>query len=408
MQQCSAKLAAGVVGIKRCLGLAVQSPVSSCYKYFRMLSAPLALIAELTHRCPLHCVYCSNPLEMQKAASELSTAEWVRVFSEAGKLGTLHAHLTGGEPLARTDLAEIITGARTSGLYTNLITSGIGLNEKRLAPLVEAGLEHIQLSFQDSQEAGADDIAGTRSHSHKLQLARHIRQFKLAFTMNVVVHRQNLDRLGEIISLAEQLAPDRLEIAHVQYYGWALRNRAALLPTREQVEQSQRTVAAAQERLGGRMRIDAVVPDYYAQFPKACMGGWGRRLLLVDPAGLALPCHAAGVIPGLQFDNVRQHSLQWIWEESSAFQKFRGDGWMPEPCRSCERRTEDFGGCRCQALLLTGDAAATDPVCSLAPARHLVEEEVLRANAPTASAVRPLSEPSSGGQVNWEYRPNPR
>jgi len=367
-----------------------------------MLPAPLALIAELTHRCPLHCVYCSNPIEMQKAAVELTTSDWIRVFQEAGQLGSLHVHLTGGEPLARTDLAEIIAAAHAAGLYTNLITSGIGLNEKRLAALVEAGLEHIQISFQDSEESGADEIAGARSHAHKLVLARQIRKFKLAFTMNVVVHRQNLDRLENIIALAEELAPDRLEIAHVQYYGWALRNRGALLPTREQVERSQQTVAAALKRLSGRMRIDAVVPDYYAQYPKACMGGWGRRLILIDPAGLALPCHAAGVIPGLQFDNVRQHTLKQIWEESPAFQKFRGEAWMPEPCRSCERRTEDFGGCRCQALLLTGDAAATDPVCSLAPGRPLVDE-TLHTNADAGLTPAPLAKP-----ISWEYRPNPR
>jgi len=362
-----------------------------------MLPAPLALIAEITHRCPLHCVYCSNPIEMQKAAVELSTADWTSVFQQAGQMGTLHVHLTGGEPLARADLTELIRAARLAGLYTNLITSGIGLSENRLAALVEAGLEHIQLSFQDSQESGADEIAGTRSHAHKLQLAEIIRNFKIAFTVNVVVHRRNLDRLQEIIDLAEKLGPGRLEIANVQYYGWALRNRIALLPTREQLEKSQQIIAAARERLSGRIRIDSVIPDYYAQYPKACMGGWGRNLMLIDPAGQALPCHAAGVIPGLHFENVRQNSLRHIWEESSAFQKFRGEAWMAEPCRSCERRKEDFGGCRCQAFLLAGDAAATDPVCSLAPARHLVDLEVARVNETP-------SESDSNSQFKWTYR----
>ncbi|MGH9500655.1 MAG: pyrroloquinoline quinone biosynthesis protein PqqE [Terriglobales bacterium] len=362
-----------------------------------ILPNPLALIAEITHRCPLHCVYCSNPLEMQKAAAELSTEEWVRVFREAGKLGVLHLHLTGGEPLARADLKELITGARAAGLYVNLITSGLGLSEARLAALVEAGLEHIQLSFQDSQEAAANQIAGARSHALKLQLSQLIRQFKIAFTVNVVVHRQNLDHLEEIIAMAEELGPGRLEIANVQYYGWALRNRDLLLPTRQQVEQSQRTLAAAEQRLRGRMRIDHVAPDYYARYPKACMGGWGRRLMLLDPAGQALPCHAAGVIPGVQFDNVRQHSLEWIWRESPAFQRFRGEDWMPEPCRSCERRTEDFGGCRCQAFLLTGDAAATDPVCTLAP-KHAVVEAALQ-------QIRP--DPLPVVANSWVYRPNP-
>ncbi len=366
-----------------------------------MLPTPLALIAEITHRCPLHCVYCSNPLEMQKAAVELPTEDWLRVFREAAKLGVLHLHLTGGEPLARTDLRELIVGARAPGLYVNLITSGIGLTEPRLAALVEAGLEHIQLSFQDSREAEANEFAGTRTHALKLQLSRIIRKFKIAFTVNVVVHRQNLDHLPDIIAMGEELGPDRLEIANVQYYGWALRNRDLLLPTRQQVEQSQRTVAEAEERLRGRMRIDFTAPDYYARYPKACMGGWGRRLLLLDPAGQVLPCHAAGVIPGMQFDNVREHSLDWIWRESEAFQRFRGEDWMPEPCRSCDRRTEDFGGCRCQAFLLTGDAAATDPVCTLAPTHNIVEQALKQISSDGVLPTIPTL------PANWIYRPNP-
>jgi PqqA peptide cyclase len=341
---------------------------------------------------------------MQKASVELSTAEWTCVFEEAAKLGCLHAHLTGGEPLARTDLQELIAHARAAGLYSNLITSGIGLSEKRLAALVEAGLEHIQLSFQGSREELADEIAGARGHAYKLKLAEAIRQFKLAFTINVVVHRQNLDHLAEIIAMAEQLGASRLEIANVQYYGWALQNRDALLPTRAQLEKSQATVNAAVTRLNGRMRIDYVAPDYYARYPKACMGGWGRRLILIDPAGQALPCHAAAVIPGMKFENVRGHSLEWIWQESAAFRQFRGEEWMPEPCRSCERRKEDFGGCRCQSLLLTGDAAATDPVCSLAPAHNLVEDVLLQINAAQAPKT-----PVPAGAVprSWQYRPNP-
>jgi PqqA peptide cyclase len=367
-------------------------------------NGPLALIAELTHRCPLHCVYCSNPLEMQSAASELSTEEWLRIFREAGRLGSLHVHFTGGEPLARTDLTELTRGARDAGLYVNLITSGVGLSEKRLAALVDAGLEHIQLSFQGSREELADDIAGAPSHARKLQLARLIRQFRLAFTVNVVVHRQNLDHLPEIISMVEEIGPDRVEIANVQYYGWALRNQEALLPTKQQVEAAQKLASAAEARLSGRMRIDYVAPDYYARYPKACMGGWGRRLLLIDPAGRALPCHAAAVIPGLMFDNVRDYSLEWIWNQSSSFQKFRGEAWMPEPCRTCDRRGEDFGGCRCQALLLTGDAAATDPVCSLAPAHKVVEKIVARVNESDMPAPLPVSV----AQRNWVYRPHPR
>jgi PqqA peptide cyclase len=342
---------------------------------------------------------------MQKAAAELSTEDWTRVFQEAARLGCLHVHLTGGEPLARTDLRELIARARVAGLYTNLITSGIGLTEKRLSALVEAGLEHIQLSFQGSQQGLADEIAGAPTHSHKLQLAALIRQFKLAFTVNVVVHRQNLDDLPKIIAMAEELGAGRLEIANVQYYGWALKNRDALLPTRKQVEQSQITVDAAQERLSGRMRIDYVAPDYYARYPKACMGGWGRRLMLIDPAGQALPCHAAAVIPSMTFDNVKQHSLDWIWRESAAFQKFRGEDWMPEPCRSCDRRGEDFGGCRCQAFLLAGDATVTDPVCSLAPGHEIVERELIRINANGDSAPA-LNTPLTA-EPRWFYRPNP-
>jgi PqqA peptide cyclase len=363
---------------------------------------PLALIAELTHRCPLHCVYCSNPLEMQKSAAELSTAQWLRVFDEAARLGSLHVHLTGGEPLARADLTELIAGARSAHLYTNLITSGIGLAEKRLQEIVDAGLEHIQLSFQDSREDAANAVAGARSHALKLELSRHIRQHRIAFTVNVVVHRQNLDHLDEIIALAEELRPDRLEIANVQYYGWALENREALLPTRNQLENSMRTIAAAQERLQGRMRIDYVIPDYYGRFPKACMGGWGRKLILIDPAGRALPCHAAGVIPGVHFDNVRQRSLDWIWNQSPAFNKFRGEEWMQEPCRSCDRRNDDFGGCRCQAFLLTGGAAATDPVCTLAPSHDVViaaVDRVAQQSLTTTSEVLPLTP--------WVYRKNP-
>ncbi|MGH9641124.1 MAG: pyrroloquinoline quinone biosynthesis protein PqqE [Terriglobales bacterium] len=337
---------------------------------------PLALIAELTHRCPLHCVYCSNPLELSSRSEELATADWLRVFGEAAALGVLHLHLTGGEPLARPDLAEMIAGARESKLYTNLITSGIGLSRERLQQLVDSGLDHIQLSFQDSEETAANWIAGARAHAHKIELAGWIRQHLIAFTVNLVVHRQNIDHLEQMIAALEALHPDRMEIAHAQYYGWALKNRAALLPTRDQLDRALAVVAAAEDRMRGRVRIDMVVPDYYARFPKACMGGWGRQLMLIDPAGRALPCHAAGVIPGLRFDNVRQHGLGWIWANSEAFQKFRGEAWMPEPCRSCDRRKEDFGGCRCQALLLTGDATATDPVCELAPMHQLIEDAV--------------------------------
>ena len=358
-----------------------------------MIPNPLALIAEITHRCPLHCVYCSNPLEMIAARAELSTEEWTRIFRESSELGVLQAHFTGGEPLARPDLRELIRSAHGAGLYTNLITSGIGLSEQRLAELVEAGLDHIQLSLQDSREANANWIAGTHAHAHKVALAGIIRKFRIAFTVNLVVHRQNLDHLAEMIAFIEDLGPERMEIAHAQYYGWALENRSFLLPTREQVERSMRIVGAAQHRLAGKIRIDCVVPDYYARYPKACMGGWGRRLLLIDPAGRVLPCHAAGVIPGIEFASVRDHPVKWIWTESEAFQRFRGEDWMMEPCRSCDRRSEDFGGCRCQAFLITGEARATDPVCSLAPTHRLVD-----------LATRDIRDRDP---IDWAYRSNP-
>jgi PqqA peptide cyclase len=376
-----------------------------------MVANPLALIAEVTHRCPLHCVYCSNPLQLAGTSEELSTKEWTSVFQQGGKLGMLHAHFTGGEPLARTDLTELIAAARTAGLYTNLITSGLGLNEQRLQALVDAGLDHIQISFQDSREEAANWIAGAKAHAHKIELSRAIRRHKIAFTVNLVVHRQNLDHLEEMIAFIEQLNPERVEIAHTQYYGWALANRAALMPTHAQLERAVAIVAEAEKRLDGRMRIDSVVPDYYAKYPKACMGGWGRRLMLINPAGKVLPCHAAEVLPGMSFENVRDKTLAWIWQESSSFQKFRGEDWMPEPCRSCDRRGEDFGGCRCQAFLLAGDALATDPACSLAPSHGIVEAAVREANSDPDVAQPSAS--SSFVQLQklntdlWSYRTNP-
>jgi len=358
-----------------------------------MIANPLALIAEVTHRCPLHCVYCSNPLLLAAADAELSTAEWVGVFEQAAGLGVLHVHLTGGEPAARQDLEDLIAGGHNAGLYTNLITSGMGLSEARLARMVEAGLDHIQLSFQDSRDEPARWIAGAKGHVYKSVLAEKIRQLRVAFTVNLVVHRQNLDHIEEMIDFILQLQPERVEIAHAQYYGWALKNRDALIPTAQQLENCMRAVEAAKASTAGKVRIDCVVPDYYARYPKACMGGWGRRLMLIDPCGRALPCHAAGVIPEMQFANVREHPLEWIWRESDAFRRFRGEDWMPEPCRSCERRNEDFGGCRCQAFLLTGDMNATDPVCSLSPDHHLIETARLSA--------QPASAP-----ISWLYRIN--
>jgi pyrroloquinoline quinone biosynthesis protein E len=349
---------------------------------------------------------------LASASAELSTADWVSVLEQCGKLGMLHAHFTGGEPLARHDLTELIAAARAAGLYTNLITSGIGLTDQRLQALVDAGLDHIQISFQDSREGAANWIAGAKAHAHKIELSRSIRRHKIAFTVNLVVHRQNLDHLEEMIGFIEQLQPERVEIAHTQYYGWALINRAALMPTRAQLEKAVEIVAAAEKRFAGRIRIDSVVPDYYAKYPKACMGGWGQRLMLINPAGRVLPCHAAEIIPGLEFENVKEKTLEWIWQESSSFQRFRGEAWMPEPCRSCDRRTQDFGGCRCQALLLTGDPTVTDPACSLAPTHHLIESAVAEANSDVS-----VSEPAAASSFTqlqrqtadlWNYRTDPR
>jgi PqqA peptide cyclase len=337
------------------------------------IDPPLALLAELTHRCPLRCPYCSNPLELSRASAELDTETWKRVFTEAAELGVLQVHFSGGEPLVRRDLVELVRHASWLGLYGNLITSGVHLAADRLAALVDAGLEHVQLSFQDSDTVSGDRIAGLAgAQAAKRRVARLVREAGLPLTVNAVVHRQNLDNLGEIIEMAVALGADRLEVAHVQYYGWALRNRAALLPSRVQLETATATVEAARARLAGVMVIDYVVPDYYAHRPKACMGGWGRRFLNVSPAGKVLPCHAAETLTGLDFPSVAEASLSDIWYRSASFERFRGTDWMPQPCRSCERREIDWGGCRCQAFAFTGDAARTDPACALSPDHDLL------------------------------------
>ena len=325
----------------------------------------MALLAELTHRCPLQCVYCSNPLHLERSSVELSTEEWQKVLEDAADLGCMQVHFSGGEPTARRDLELLVEGASRHGLYSNLITSGVLLDEVRLKRLSDAGLEHVQLSFQDSEASGADRIAGFEGHAKKLAFAKMVRGAGLPLTANFVVHRHNLGRLPAMIDLAVALGAQRTEIAHVQYYGWALRNRAALLPTREQLERATALVDEARGRLKGVLVIDYVVPDYYAKRPKACMGGWGRRFLNVTPSGHVLPCHAAESITGLAFDSVRERSLREIWHSSDAFQRFRGTDWMPEPCRGCERAEIDWGGCRCQAFALTGNAARTDPACAL-------------------------------------------
>jgi len=337
------------------------------------LYTPLGLLAELTHRCPLGCPYCSNPLALDPRHDELDVQTWARVFGEAAALGVLQVHLSGGEPGARRDLVALAAAAHDAGLYTNLITSGVGITTDTLRQLADVGLDHVQISIQDSEPESADRIAGYQgAFARKRALAGAVVALQLPLTINAVMHRANIDRVEAMVALALALGAGRIEIAHAQYYGWALKNRAALMPTAAQVKRAAEVIAALRAQHHGEIVIDAVVPDYHARLPKPCVGGWGRRSLNVTPAGKVLPCHAAETIPGLEFWSVRDHSLADIWANSPAFNAFRGTAWMAEPCRSCARREVDFGGCRCQAFALTGDARAADPVCHLAPGHDRV------------------------------------
>ncbi|HXT96105.1 MAG TPA: pyrroloquinoline quinone biosynthesis protein PqqE [Polyangia bacterium] len=352
---------------------------------------PYTLIAELTYRCPLSCAYCSNPLELGRHDAELATGDWARVFREAAALGVLQVNLTGGEPLVRGDLEALVAAARASDLYTNLITSGIPADAERLARLVAAGLDSLQLSVQDSDPHGAAWIAGRNDMDAKLATAAATRALGLPLTLNVVLHRGNIARVEDFVALAERLGAARLELANTQYLGWALANREALLPSRAAVEEARRAAAEARARLRGKMEVLFVRPDYHADRPRACMDGWARRYLVVTPDGVALPCHQAGEIAALasSWDNVRDRSLGDIWNEGAGFRAFRGEAWMPAPCRTCDERTTDFGGCRCQAFALLGDAAATDPACALAPRHDLVVAARARAEAaPPAAPLR--------------------
>jgi pyrroloquinoline quinone biosynthesis protein E len=346
---------------------------------------PTTLLAELTHRCPLHCPYCSNPVEMVGSKGELSTDEWKRVFTEARALGVLQLGLSGGEPLARADLEGLAAHAHELGFYTTLVTSGVGLTRMRAEALRGAGLEHIQISIQDAETDEADRIAGARAAHVKREAAAIVRELGFAFSINAVLHRSNLDRIGPIIELAAALGADRLELANTQYYGWALANRTSLLPTAAQVEAAARVADEAKRRYRGRMQILYVLPDYYEEYPKPCYGGWGRTYIVVAPDGRALPCHGATHIGWMRFDNVRDRPLEWIWSKSPAFEAFRGDDWMLEPCRSCPRKGQDFGGCRCQAFALTGDASNPDPVCTLTPLRAIVDRALQEASEPAAA-----------------------
>lgn len=349
--------------------------------------SPLGLLAELTHRCPLQCPYCSNPLELERVNSELTTAEWQNVLRQAGEIGVLQMHLSGGEPCVRQDLEQILEAAVEAGLYTNLITSGVTLTRERLEGLVKIGLDHVQLSIQDVDGANADRISGYKGGKEKKHdVARWVKELGLPLTLNAVVHRHNIENLDKMIDYAVEIGAGRIEVAHTQYYAWALKNRAALIPTREQFYKTVKIVEEAKQRLKGILVFDFVVHDHYAIRPKPCMGGWAKNLMTVTPSGRALPCHASETIKGLQFDNVKDKPLSDIWLNGHAFQAYRGTDWMKEPCKTCDRREIDWGGCRCQALAMTGDAANTDPTCDKseyhAAFRDLAEKESRQPSPP--------------------------
>ena len=337
-----------------------------------MVERPYTLTAELTYRCPLHCAYCSNPISYDNRTA-LDTDGWCRLFAEAEAMGVMQVNLTGGEPLLRNDLESLIARARSLSLYTNLITSGVPLSRRRLTQLRASGLDAVQLSLQSTDKILADRIAGVVVHEAKLAVARWTYALHMPLTVNIVLHRHNIEQIGDIITLAEELHAERLELANTQYLGWALMNRHALLPTREQLERARGIAHAARERLRGRIEILFVTPDYYTDVPRACMDGWGRRHLVVSPDGLVLPCHLAHTLPGLTFERAGTRPLLDIWEQSEGFNRFRGEGWMADTCRTCAYRTVDFGGCRCQAFYLTGHLEVMDPVCRWSPDYHLIQ-----------------------------------
>ena len=351
---------------------------------------PLWLLCELTYRCPLHCVFCYNPTDFARTEQELATDDWIRVLREARALGAVQLGLSGGEPLSRDDLESIVAEAHQLGYYINLITSGVGLSEPRIQALKQAGLDHIQLSFQDSTREVNDFLSSTRTFELKSRVAELIKRYEYPMVLNVVLHRLNIDHVQQILEMAESMHAEYVELANTQYYGWAWHNREQLLPSREQLRRAEETTRRFRERAGRKMKIFFVVPDYYERRPKPCMNGLGSVFLTITPDGTALPCHAARMLPGLTFPSVQSAGLDWIWRDSAQFNHFRGDAWMREPCRSCPEKTQDFGGCRCQAYLLTGDPANADPVCDLSPHHHLVTEMVARANE-AGRAERPLA-----------------
>jgi len=345
------------------------------------IKPPFWLLAELTYRCPLHCVFCYNPVNYTETSNELNTEDWIRVFEQARELGAAQLGFSGGEPLLRDDLDTLVAHARKLGFYTNLITSGVGLNEKRIASLKQAGLDHIQLSFQDSTKEINDFLSSTKTFDLKKKVAGLIKQYDYPMVLNVVLHRQNIDHIDKIIDMGLELGAEYIELANTQYYGWALKNRDHLLPTHDQIIQAEAIVNRYREVIGKQCKLLFVTPDYFEQRPKACMNGWGSVFLDIAPDGAALPCHNARELPGLDIPNVKEFSIHDIWYDSKAFNFFRGFDWMQEPCRSCSEKEKDFGGCRCQAYLLTGDAAAADPVCSKSPKHNVITQAIHQAHA---------------------------
>lgn len=360
---------------------------------------PMWLVLELTYRCPLKCVWCNNPLDFDKyGRKELNTEEWIRVLREGRELGALQLGFSGGEPMLRDDLEILVAEAEQLGYYTNLITSGVGLTQERLQALKKAGLKQIQLSLQSANRKLTDELVGAKAHDLKINVARMIKAEGFPMVLNVPVFRQNIDQVREILDLAEEIGVDYLEFANIQYYNWALLNREELLPTREQIERAESVVNEARQRLGKRMTIYFVIPDYYENRPKACMNGWGTIHLTIAPDGAALPCQEVRVIKGLEFPTVREHSLEWLWNDSPLFKKFRGDEWMHEPCRSCDEKEKDFGGCRCQAFLLTGDAANTDPACAKSPHHHVIQMAINKKRG-NSQEPRPLIRRQAGALI---------
>ncbi|WP_031435073.1 pyrroloquinoline quinone biosynthesis protein PqqE [Methylomarinum vadi] len=366
------------------------------------ITPPRWLLAELSYKCPLQCPYCSNPLDYANYPDELSTDDWKRVLTQARKMGAVQLGFSGGEPLTRRDLPELVKHARELGYYSNLITSGYGLNEDKIIELKQAGLDHIQVSIQASTQELNDHIAGTESYQHKQEVARLVKKHGYPMVLCVVIHRENIHQMPQILEMAENLGADYLELANTQYYGWAHANRDLLLPTKEQFEEAERIAQAYKEKVAGKMKIYYVIPDYYEDRPKACMNGWGTTFLTIAPDGVALPCHSARELPGLDCPNVKDYSIEEIWNDSKAFNFFRGYDWMKEPCRSCDEKEKDFGGCRCQAYLMTGDMYATDPVCSKSPQHHVIQEAIDSARATALSSdEKPLIFRNSRNSKNY-------